>query len=104
MKSHTSIEKALNAPNTVETLNLSGQKTLENLPTSISTFRNLKKLYLQDTSIRTRPSSLAQCKKLEVLDLRGTNISTFPRVILQLKHLKELYFYSEDPDYAPQQR
>lgn len=97
-KIYTSIDDAMEFPDSVEILDLSG-KELSKIPNEIYQMKNLKELYLgiiqyigaiSTNEIAKLPNELFQLEKLEILDLGQNKIRNIPPDIKKLKRLRIL--------------
>lgn len=69
---------------------------LDDFPSSIGQFKNLKILYLTGHSFTTVPKEIGNLQKLEELSLAECPLTSLPEEIFTLKNLKELLLYEHN--------
>lgn len=84
-----SMERALQDPEKVYRLDLSGKK-LKEVPEDIRKFRNLNALDLGTNKLRTLPAWIADLTYLQELRVSRNKLVEYPGCICKLKHLKRL--------------
>ncbi|NJO02532.1 MAG: leucine-rich repeat domain-containing protein [Bacteroidia bacterium] len=97
----TSLEKALEQPEKVYVLDLSGQ-SLRTLPPGIALLIHLQKLDLSDNQLREIPPALGQLNNLQWLDLYANQLSELPGFFAHFAYLQYLdlggNWFSEIPE------
>ncbi|CAG8956889.1 hypothetical protein HYFRA_00012344 [Hymenoscyphus fraxineus] len=68
----------LDAFDTLEMLDLSGNPGLTQLPKDISRLHKLKVAFFSDCGFSVFPKELAQCRSLEMIAFKGNNMTTIP--------------------------
>lgn len=87
---YSSLEEALEKDSKeVKYLEISHFDT-EEWTTTILQFKNLKALYIKDSSLSEIPCSIQQLKKLQALTIKQASLKEFPKAITALKRLKYL--------------
>ena len=89
LKCFTSIEKALEMPDSVFCLKLR-RKGLTEFPTEIFRFKNLRQLDLGNNKIAAIPDNIGELKKLEVLNIERNKLVILSKSIGDLPSLRYL--------------
>lgn len=88
-RTYTSLEEALQQPDSVFKLKLNGKKLAE-FPVEILRLTNLQSLNLSKNRIKTIPSQINELKNLQELDVSRNKIYMLPPEIGELKNLVRL--------------
>ena len=64
---------------------------LDSIYSSIGSFKNLRKLHLEDNGLENLPKEIGNLENLEILYLDNNNLKTLPKEIGALENLEELY-------------
>ena len=88
-RTYRSIERALQEPDQVYRLDLSGRK-LKELPVEIRRFKNLNALDIGTNKLRAVPEWLGELTNLQELRASRNKLVDFPAVICKMVHLKRL--------------
>lgn len=92
-------EVYLNATN-IRVLKLYGNR-FDSLPTNISEFKNLEKLYVGKNNLKYLPSSIGELKKLKVLSLTANKLDSLPEEIGELESLEQLWLWQNNLKTLP---
>lgn len=91
----TNMEEALQRPQEVLRLDLSGQDINFSLE-ALRQFKNIEYLSLRNDHLKEIPEEVFDLEQLKVLDLSGNDFVILPREIKKLKNLEELYLNEEE--------
>lgn len=90
----------LNVSQTLEFLDLSGNKNISKLPSDFRRFHKLKVAFFSDCSFTVFPSQLAECKSLEMVAFKNNGMTTIPEHALP-HHIKWLILTNNKIDSLP---
>lgn len=90
----------LNISNTLEFLDLSGNKQISKLPSDFRRFHKLKVAFFSDCSFTTFPTQLSECKSLEMVAFKNNGMTTIPEHALP-QHIKWLILTNNKIDSLP---
>ncbi|XP_027082012.1 disease resistance protein RPM1-like [Coffea arabica] len=93
--SRTLLSEVLKSSRLLKVLDLSHEKTLEELPNEIFNLYRLRYLNLYRTGVKAVPKFIGKLRNLEYLDLRETKVKELPVEILKLKKLEHLMVYQK---------
>ena len=96
------IQKAMEYPDTITRLNLSGCK-IYSLPFNIEFFSNLIHLDLSATGLTSLPMEIGQLTSLETLNLSSNELTYLPTEVGDLKSLKSLNLKNNKLTSIPQE-
>ena len=89
------LSKALKSSRLLKVLDLSDEKTLEEIPNEIFNLYRLRHLNLCRTGVKVVPKFIGKLRNLEYLDLGETQVKELPVEILKLKKLEHLMVYQK---------
>nr|XP_027083496.1 disease resistance protein RPM1-like [Coffea arabica] len=87
--------KALKSSRLLKVLDLSDEKTLEEIPNEIFNLYHLRHLNLYRTGVKAVPKFIGKLRNLEYLDLCETEVKELPVEILKLQNLEHLMVYQK---------
>ncbi|XP_027083492.1 disease resistance protein RPM1-like [Coffea arabica] len=91
--SRTLLCKVLKSSRLLKVLDLSDEKTLEEIPNEIFNLYHLRHLNLCRTGVKAVPKFIGKLRNLEYLDLRETEVKELPMEILKLQKLEHLMVF-----------
>ena len=89
MRTHRSLEKALQNPDQVYRLDLSGQK-LKAVPEGVFLLKNLNALDLSNNKLKELPERLQELRHMQELRASKNKLTEVPKSLCRLTHLKRL--------------
>ncbi|XP_027181944.1 disease resistance protein RPM1-like [Coffea eugenioides] len=89
------LSKALKSSRLLKVLDLSDEKTLEEIPNEIFNLYRLRHLNLCRTGVKVVPKFIGKLRNLEYLDLGETQVKELPVEILKLKKLEHLIVHQK---------
>jgi Leucine-rich repeat (LRR) protein len=89
-KLYTSLEEALQEPDSVYRLKLNKRLKCDSLPPELFACKNLQELYLMGTKLSVLNQAIGKLKNLTLLSLYHNKLVTLPETIGQLSRLRTL--------------
>ncbi|XP_027084450.2 disease resistance protein RPM1-like [Coffea arabica] len=93
--SRTLLSEVLKSGRLLKVLDLSDEKTLEEIPNEIFNLYHLRHLILSRTGVKAVPKFIGKLRNLEYLGLGETQVRELPMEILKLQKLEHLMVYQK---------